>query len=167
VTARIHASRDLPRRVIPVRILNEMHGHALEVHPEECCGLLVGRAEGRFEEVHRCRNDMTRLHELDPATWPRDGRLAFHMNEIDYQRVLKQAEAAGRLVTGVYHSHVEAGAYFSELDQEFVCQPLFPFPDVEHVVLSVVEGRVLETAVFRWDPRGERFEGRLVAPEAP
>lgn len=163
--APIHVRRDLPPRAIPVRILNELGGHALDTHPEECCGLLVGSAEGRFEEVHRCRNEMTRLHRQDPTAWPRDGERAFHMNESDYLRAQQQAEAAGRLVTGVYHSHVDAGAYFSEMDQTFVRQPLFPFPDVEHVVLSIVGRRVLEVASFRWDPQADRFEGRLVVPE--
>jgi [CysO sulfur-carrier protein]-S-L-cysteine hydrolase len=166
VTARVQVRRDLPPRRVPVRILNEMGGHALETHPEECCGLLVGRAERLFEEVHRCRNEMTRLHQQDPQAWPRDGRSAFHMNETDYQRVQHHADTTGRRVTGVYHSHVDAGAYFSELDQDFVRQPLFPFPHVEHFVLSVLDRKVHEVAAFRWDAAASRFEGRLVRPEA-
>ena len=163
---RIHATRDLPPRVVPIRVLNEMRGHALETHPEECCGLLVGPAPGRFEEVHRCRNEMTRLHRQDPVTWPRDGRQAFHMNEIDYQRVERHADEGGQHVTGVYHSHVDAAAYFSEVDQAFVRDPLFPFPAAEHVVLAVLERKVVDAAVFWLDPRTGRFEGRPLAPEA-
>jgi proteasome lid subunit RPN8/RPN11 len=163
---RIEVNRDLPPARLPARLLNEMRAHALESLPEECCGLLVGPSVAYFEEVHRCRNDMTRLHRQDPTTYPRDGRRAFHMAEVDYARIQTSAEQRGGLVTGVYHSHVEAAAYFSEMDQQFVCQPGFPFPDAEHLVLSVVEDRVREIAVFRRIPGAPGFEGRLVRSEA-
>jgi proteasome lid subunit RPN8/RPN11 len=164
VSGRIEVNRSLPPVSMPARLLNELRSHALETWPEECCGLLVGDAPGRFESAHRCRNDMTRLHRQDPITWPRDGTKAFHMNEIDYLRVREQAEASGERVTGVYHSHVDAGAYFSELDQVYVRQPLFPFPDAQHIVLSVLEGRVRDVALFRIDAGSGRFEGRSVVP---
>ncbi|MDX1650406.1 MAG: Mov34/MPN/PAD-1 family protein [Myxococcota bacterium] len=166
MSGRIEVNRSLAPVCMPARLLNELRSHALEAWPEECCGLLVGSAPGRFEAAHRCRNDMTRLHRQDPAAWPRDGTKAFHMNEIDYLRVRDQAEAAGGRVTGVYHSHVDAPAYFSELDQEYVRQPLFPFPDARHLVLSVVEGRVREAALFRIDPATGAIEGRPVVPRA-
>jgi proteasome lid subunit RPN8/RPN11 len=144
-----------------------MGSHARETLPEECCGLLVGPGPGRFEEIHRCRNDMTLLHQRDRASYPRDGTRAFHMSEIDYARIQQYAEERGGRVTGVYHSHVEAGAYFSEMDQQFVLQPLFPFPDAEHFVLAVADRKVREVAAFRWLPDQERFIGRPVAAEAP
>lgn len=166
MSGRIEVNRSLPPACMSARLLNELRSHALETWPEECCGLLVGPGPGRFEAAHRCRNDMTRLHRQDPASWPRDGTKAFHMNEIDYLRVRDQAEAAGRRVTGVYHSHVDAAAYFSELDQAYVRQPLFPFPDASHIVLSLLEGRVREVALFRLEPTSGRFEGRAVVPVA-
>jgi len=109
---------------------------------------------------------MTRLNRDDPASYPRDGTEAFHMNEMDYVRIQERAAEQDLKVTGVYHSHVGVGAYFSELDQAFALQPLFPFPDADHVVLSVIEQRVGEVAVFRRTTETE-FEGRILAPEAP
>jgi proteasome lid subunit RPN8/RPN11 len=153
--------------VISGRLLNEICTHALESHPEECCGLLTGRRAGRFDEVHRCRNEMTRLHRQDPVTYPRGGQRAFHMNEFDYMRVQEEAEAAGARVTGVYHSHVEAGAYFSEDDQKSALQELYPFRKVDHLVISVVDRKAKEVAAFRWDAATGRFEGRPLAVEAP
>jgi proteasome lid subunit RPN8/RPN11 len=167
VGGRIQVSRELGPVPVPARVLNEMRGHALETLPEECCGLLVGEAPGRFREAHRCRNEMTRLHRQDPHAWPRDGSQAFHMNEGDCLRIQQHADAAGWLVTGVYHSHVEAGAYFSALDQQYAGQRLFPFPGVAHFVLSVVERRVRDVAAFRWCEERGAFEGRPVLPEGP
>ena len=89
------------------------------------------------------------------------------MNEFDYMRVQQEAEADGHRVTGVYHSHVEAGAYFSEDDQESALQKLYPFPKVDHIVLSVMDRAVKEVAAFRWVPDAGHFEGRALMVEAP
>jgi proteasome lid subunit RPN8/RPN11 len=89
------------------------------------------------------------------------------MNEFDYVRVQTDAEAVGAKVTGVYHSHVEAGAYFSEDDQESALQELYPFPKVDHIVISVMDRAVREVAAFRWLADEGRFEGRTLVVEAP
>lgn len=166
MTGRIEVSRSLPPVAIPARLLNELGEHARETLPEECCGLVTGPTPGTYENVHRCRNDMTRLHQQDRAAFPRDGRMAFHMSEADYLRVQRIADEAGQVVTAVFHSHADAGAYFSEMDQDFARQPAFPFPDAHHIVISVVDGLVRESAVFR-RTRDGGFEGRLLVSEAP
>ena len=110
---------------------------------------------------------MTRLHQNDPQSFPRDGSQAYHMSEVDYRRVIEDADQRGWRVTGVYHSHVEAGAYFSELDQEFVRQPLYPFPDAIHLVISVVGARIHEMGAFRYEPDEARFVGYPLEAGAP
>jgi proteasome lid subunit RPN8/RPN11 len=152
---------------MPARLLNALREHARETHPEECCGLLLGPEPGAHRDFRRCRNDMTRLHQQDPVTYPRDGRQAFHMSESDYLRVLNEADERGWCVTAVVHSHADAAAYFSELDQRFATQPGFPFPSADHVVVSVVDGLVKEAAVFRATAEAPGFEGRLLVSEAP
>jgi len=167
VSGRIEVDGSLTPVKMAARLFNELREHARETHPEECCGLMVGAAPGDFASVHRCRNDMTRLHRGDPARYPRDGRRAFHMNEIDYMSVLQEAEKRGETVTAVYHSHADAAAYFSELDQAYALQPLFPFPRVAHIVVSVLDGLVKEAAVFHRRGDSLAFEGRPLLPEAP
>jgi proteasome lid subunit RPN8/RPN11 len=167
VSGRIEPDRTLPPVVVSARILNALCEHARETHPEECCGLLTGPAVGAFEQVHRCRNEMTRLHRRDPKSHPRGGGTAFHMNEGDVLRVAEEAEARRWLVTGVYHSHADAGPYFSELDQEYARQPGFPFPLAQHLVISVVDGLVGESAVFRRIEEAPGFEGRFLSGGPP
>jgi len=161
-TGRIELDPELLPLEMSGRVLNELFAHALESHPEECCGLLIGNREVRFRDARRCRNEMTRHHQQDPLNFPRDGTQAFYMNEADYLAVMKQAEAEGASVTGVYHSHVGADSYFSELDQEFAAQELFPFPNADHIVISVVEGRVKQAGAFRYRAEDGSFEGRRV-----
>jgi len=167
VSGRIDVDRTLAPVVMSARLLNALCVHARETHPEECCGLLTGRAAGSFEIAHRCRNEMTRLHRRDPRAHTRDGKTAFHMNEGDVLRVAEEAEAKRWLVTGVYHSHADAGPYFSELDQEFARQPGFPFPLAQHVVISLLDGMVGEAAVFRRIEELPGFEGRMLIGGAP
>ncbi len=161
---RIEVNGDLAPAAIDGRLLNELCAHARETWPEECCGLVTGTWAGHYEAAHRCRNDMTRLHRADPAAHPRDGTRAFYMSELDYLRVSEEAAPSGRVVTAVYHSHVGAGAYFSELDQDFARQPLFPFPDADHIVLAVFDRRVGEIGLFRSDATGS-FTGRSIVAD--
>lgn len=164
---RIFVDRDAVPLAVPARVLAELHEHARETHPEECCGLILGRQAGELERVVRCRNEMTRLHRLAPDEYPRDGREAFHMNEADVLAAQQLADREGLLVTGVYHSHADAGPYFSTLDQEFATQPGFPFPGVRHIVISLLEGLVKEVAAFSPDASLAGFSGRLLTAEAP
>jgi proteasome lid subunit RPN8/RPN11 len=149
---------------IAAAVWNEMCAHAVDAEPEECCGLLTGDARQRYRHAHRCQNDMTALHRAEPRLHPRDGREAFHMNELDYERVLHEAETAGETVTAVYHSHVGPGAYLSELDQQFALDPAFPFPDADQIVLAVFERRVIAHGLFRRRGRGRAYSGRMLAP---
>jgi proteasome lid subunit RPN8/RPN11 len=162
----IEVDLELPPVRAPGRVLNELCAHARETWPEECCGLVTGLWPGRYETVHRCRNEMTRLHRTDPVAHPRDGRRAFYMSELDYLRVRDEAEAQGQCVTAVYHSHVGAGAYFSELDQRFADQPLFPFPQADHIVIALVEHKVQGLALFRRARQG-RFVGHALLVGEP
>lgn len=108
---------------------------------------------------------MTRLHQIDPTQHPRDGREGFHMHEADVLAAQREADARGWRVTGVYHSHADAGPYFSTVDQEFAAQPGFPFPEALHIVISLLDGLVNEIAVFEREAGG--FTGRLLTAEAP
>ena len=151
--------------LVPGRLLNELCAHALETRPEECCGLVTGVDGDPFQEPHRCRNTMTQKHEEDPASFPRDGTEAFYMSEVDYLRVQKEADARGERVTAVYHSHVAADVYLSEMDQEFADHALFPFPEAAQIVLAVGAQGVHRVGVFERDAAG-RFRGRRLEATA-
>ena len=167
MSGRVEVNRKLGPVVISGRVLNEIYSHARESYPDECCGLVTGLAAGRLEEAHRCENVVNSHHGSDPVTYPRGSRFAFHMNERDYVRVSRKAEATGATVTGIYHSHVETGAYFSIEDQQSVLHEMYPFPEVDHIVVSVMERVVKEAALFRRFRGAARFEGRRLVAEAP
>ena len=162
---RIDVDDSLAPMGLPADLLHELCRHALETQPEECCGLVLGDAERRFQQLVRCRNEMTALHQKDPDTHPRDGYTAFYMSPHDYLKALEYAEAAGLGVTAVYHSHVGVGAYLSEMDQEYAAQPLFPFPDADQIVIPVYDRTVRPVAIFRRSADG--FAGHPAVPLDP
>ena len=73
----------------------------------------------------------------------------------------------------IYHSHVDAGAYFSETDRRNALLGGEPsYPDSTYVVTSVVNGRVDAMAAFRWDAARRDFlpvddPSLAAAPETP
>lgn len=169
-TPRIEPDTSAPPFRIRGRVLNEIHAHALETQPEECCGLITGhpaREPDRFLHVHRCRNEMTAHHQADPDTYPRSGLEAYYMNEADYLRAQTEAEKRGEAVTAVYHSHVGAGAYLSEMDLQFAGHALFPFPEAAQIVVALAEGRVVSAALFEPTDGGVAFRGRLLEAGEP
>jgi len=164
---RVDVDASLPPLAIPGRILNELCTHALETLPEECCGLILGQGATRYGRLIRCRNEMTRRHLADPLTHPRDGRAAFWMNEGDYMNAQALADAAGEDVTAVYHSHVDAGAYLSELDLEYAEHALFPFPAADQIVISVHDRRVVDLGLYQREGTRKPFTGRGIVFAAP
>lgn len=89
------------------------------------------------------------------------------MNDSDLLMSQRDAESRGQRVTAVYHSHVGAGAYLSEMDQEFAEHALHPFPDAAHVVIAVWERKVARVGIFERDPDTGTYFGRSLEPQAP
>jgi proteasome lid subunit RPN8/RPN11 len=141
---------------------------AEEEYPRESCGVIVAR--GGERQLLRCRNIQDELHARDPVRHPRDARTAYYIDPRDLLRI-GDFERRGFSVTVIYHSHVDAGAYFSETDRRQALIGDEPtYPDATYVVTSVVEGKVAATAAFRWHPERRDFvavdPGRALADDA-
>jgi proteasome lid subunit RPN8/RPN11 len=128
---------------------------AEQEYPHESCGVvLVRRGERR---LMRCRNAQNDLHARDPERHPRDARTAYYIDPRDLLRI-GDLERDGFAVAVIYHSHVDAGAYFSETDRRQALVAGEPtYPEATYVVTSVVQGRVAAMAAFRWDAVARDF----------
>jgi len=165
VSDRVDLQAEPESRPIPNDILHEICQHALDVAPEECCGLLLGDGEGWAKRVVRITNVMTKMHAGDPQAFPRDARHAYYMSEVEYLRAVHEAEARQERVTAVYHSHFGQGCYLSPDDVAFATHPLFPFPEAAQIVVSLLDGEVKQAGVFEKKrlPSGESgFVGRVL-----
>ena len=122
---------------------------AIEEYPHEACGVIVAR--GAERRVVRCRNAQNDLHARDPVRHPRDARTAYYIDPADLLRI-GRLEGDGFAVAVIYHSHVDAGAYFSDTDKRQALIGDEPaYPGAAYLVTSVVGGRVESVAAFRWD----------------
>jgi proteasome lid subunit RPN8/RPN11 len=85
---------------------------------EEACGYLTGPADPPLLcDAHvRMENTARRLHEIDPERYFRTARQYFSFNEKRFQDAVTAGAAGGRPVKLLYHSHLDAGAYFSPTD---------------------------------------------------
>ena len=159
---RVEVDHGLPLVVLPSLILNELVQHARETGDEECCGLLVGDDQQRFRRCVRCLNTMTHVHEKDPVNFPRDARAGYYIDPHEYDRIEREAKAAGQEITAVYHSHVGVGAYLSELDLEYAESAIFPFPAAAQIVLGMANDKVSEAGFFERECPGKPFSGRPI-----
>ena len=126
-----------------------IHAQAVEEYPFESCGVILARGSER--RLLRCRNAQNELHARDPVRYTRDARTAYYIDPKDLLRI-GDLERQGFEVAVIYHSHVDAGAYFSETDRRQAVVGGEPaYPDAVYVVTSVVRGAVDAVAAFRWD----------------
>ena len=126
---------------------SEMILHAERTYPDECCGALLGCIEGDKKTVieavpleNASTGERQRHYELRPE---------------DLITAEKSARGRGLDLIGIFHSHPDCDAYFSETDLRNSC-PWFSF-----IVLSVKRGKFDHANSFLPDldqTRAEREE---------
>lgn len=122
-----------------------------EADPErEACGFVVRR--GGALEVVPVENVADRYHAQDPAAFPRTSRQSYLMDPRAQLRLHRELAASGGEIVAVWHSHVEAGAYFSAKDRADATVDGAPvIPGAEYLVLGLRGGRVAEVRSFRFE----------------
>jgi proteasome lid subunit RPN8/RPN11 len=124
--------------------LDEIEAHAAECYPSECCGFIVGPVDDgpALDQVIREVNEADKYHALDPERFPRTSKTYFKINELRAARAFDDGDAKGQPIKVIYHSHCDAGAYFSSEDAAtFASQGELMWP-CAFLVVSVVGGEV-------------------------
>jgi glutamate-1-semialdehyde 2,1-aminomutase len=125
-------------------------------YPNECCGVILVR--GAERRLVACRNVQDAMHARDPLTFPRAARNAYYMDPLDALKLNRMVDE-GFAFAVIYHSHPNAGAYFSETDRGQALIKGDPaYPGVVYVVLSVVGGVVRAIAAYGWSAERHVFE---------
>lgn len=129
---------------------------AVAEYPSECCGIVTGTATS--QRVHPCRNRQDELHAKDPENHPRTSREAYDIDRNEMERIFADAHEKGEQVICFYHSHIDCGAYFSQMDKDVLTVFGEPeFPGAVHVVISVQDRQVREIKGYRWDGNRQDF----------
>jgi proteasome lid subunit RPN8/RPN11 len=94
---------------LPGALADEIRRHGEAAYPAECCGAMVGRAEGAAKEVLR----------LSPAVNRRtDDPHRYLIAPDDLRRLQREVREAGQEILGYYHSHPDHPARPSAFDAE-------------------------------------------------
>jgi proteasome lid subunit RPN8/RPN11 len=104
-----------------------IRSHAAATYPDECCGAILGRAEGGGKSV-------VAVLRIDNARSD-SARNRFLVADRDYLRAEAEAAARGLDLIGFYHSHPDHPARPSRYDLEHA------FPAFSYVIVAVVAGR--------------------------
>jgi proteasome lid subunit RPN8/RPN11 len=134
-------SRQDGRDAVPLR---EIYRHAVEAYPDECCGFV--RASG---QVHRAVNNQDALHAEDPVRWPQSARTAYSLAPDDLYALGMSLFAADPAIV-VYHSHPNAGAYFSPKDAADALHDGRPIYAVDYLVIDVRRAGPKGAKLFRF-----------------
>jgi proteasome lid subunit RPN8/RPN11 len=105
----------------------EMVRHAESTFPNECCGAMLGVIDGE-EKIVRRAIPLENAHQGPQAE-------RYELRPEDLLRADREARQAGMDLIGIFHSHPDCDAYFSETDLKNSC-PWYSF-----VVLSIKDGR--------------------------
>jgi proteasome lid subunit RPN8/RPN11 len=144
--------------------IDAIHRHAAVEYPAECCGALVGHADGALKQVtevaplSNLRHDAARAGELIPLKQPgrESERNRYLIDPREQLRVEKDARARGLSVLGYYHSHPDHPASPSEYDREHA------WPWYSYVIVSVEAGTPGDTRSWVLADDRLRFEAETV-----
>lgn len=139
-------------------LYDEILRHAEATAPRECCGFLVGAPGAAIERVVPVRNAAEEMRAERPDEFTRTAEMGYVMDPKEQLAALRAAESEGKTVRGIYHSHVEVGAYFSAEDRRralFDGEPMFP--DAVYVVADVRARKGVGAKAFVWNPSAAEF----------
>ncbi|AFY40532.1 Mov34/MPN/PAD-1 family protein [[Leptolyngbya] sp. PCC 7376] len=149
--------------------LEQLHLHAHECYPEECCGLMLGQ---RIEDVvqvvqlWRTENSWTADFLMSESSKTRTNlsntnskpsRLnRFAIAPIEILRAQKYARNENLEIIGIYHSHPDHPAIPSEYDRQIAWQMY------SYLIMSVTAQQVSQTLSWRLNDE-QQFQEEPVA----
>ena len=119
-----------------------MVAHAREAYPNECCGAMFGSNDGSAKSVAASLRLENAFEGAQAAR--------YELRPQDLMAADRAARQRGMDLIGIYHSHPDCAAYFSETDLKNSC-PWYSF-----VVLSIRDGEFHEAN--SWLPNAEQTE---------
>jgi proteasome lid subunit RPN8/RPN11 len=125
---------------ISVNPWQTMVAHAESTYPNECCGVMLGKIDGDLKSVSMA----TPLENVSAGSQA----ARYELRPEDLLSADREARRLNLDLIGIYHSHPDCDAYFSETDLKNSC-PWYSF-----VVLSVQNGKF--NHANSWLPNAEQ-----------
>jgi proteasome lid subunit RPN8/RPN11 len=142
--------------------------HGAQEYPNECCGILLGHAEGGSKQVteviplQNLRKEPRKAQELLPLNSPESEseRNRFLIDPREQLHVEKDARTRGLEVLGYYHSHPDHPARPSSYDREHA------WPWYSYVILSVRGGEPQDMTSWVLTDDRSRFDQEQIVNTA-
>lgn len=136
------------RLVISPRHLQTIGRHATASYPDECCGVLIGRAVENATVVERV---------LSVGNERQDSRHnRFLISPETILAAQKEARGLGLDIVGYYHSHPDHPARPSDFDREHA------WPWVSYLIVSLQGRQVVDTRSWRLREDRESFDEEVI-----
>jgi len=146
------------QRIIDAKLLPTVYRAVEPAYPHEGCGFIFEQADGGLYVIPT-ENRAEFLHQRDPVRYPRGGADWFE----PHMKPWFQAVREGNVPRVIFHSHPDVGAYFSKGDHDSAVMlsesgdVVERNPGVDHIVVSVRDGRADGAALFRFDRSSGAF----------
>ena len=122
--------------------LEAMQTHAEQAYPQECCGLLLGKADliqGQYQqELYQVRPMENTWDQCKSEVAPDQADLTtsrrYWVSPTEMIAAQKYARNQGWDIIGVYHSHPDQKAVPSECDRQWA------WPQYAYVIVAVEQG---------------------------
>jgi proteasome lid subunit RPN8/RPN11 len=144
---------------IDAAVMAELEAHALSTYPSECCGFVSGPTQtpALLDASVRELNEADKYHKLDPETFPRTSHTYFKINELRAAKAFEQGAKSGRPIKVIYHSHCDAGAYFSAEDAATFASDNTLMWECAFIVVSVQDGHIADKKLWVHVPGSNDF----------
>lgn len=148
--------------IIPKYIYEAAIAHVKREPSRESCGLILSDREGKLTRLIICNNLQDERHQEDPLLYPRDSKTAYFIDPKQLLEIQKEMRETDEKIAIIYHSHINAEAYFSEEDyRQAVFKEEVLYPNAKYLIFSVIEGEVAESALYSWNHENRQFEQEL------
>ncbi len=114
-------------------VLTRILENAEKAYPSECCGVLLGSADGTVADIWEARN----------AVSEEKRGVCFSIDPLELYRCETESEERGVRIVGFYHSHPDAPARLSGDDLKGM------IPDMTYLVVSAVKGTIKDVKAYK------------------
>jgi len=129
---------------------DEIRRHGEKTYPEECCGVILGKAEGRGQKT------IARLIPIDNAKNMEEKHNRFLITPDDVMQAELTARAYEQDVIGFYHSHPDHPAEPSAFDLDHA------LPFYSYIIVSIEKGKAKKLTSWEMENDRSRFNPELI-----
>lgn len=128
-----------------------IYDHAIQIYPEECCGILLGKMAGVVKtviEVIPTTNVWDNSHSNHPEDLNKTKQSRYTIDPLAIFKAQKRGRSLNLEIIGFFHSHPNHPAIPSTCDRDRAWE-IYSYP-----IVSVINGRVSDFKSWVLDRQG-------------